>query len=425
MDYIRFHCPACNHLLVVPPEAAGLSGPCPQCHTIIQGPNQPAPQPQPLNPPPSEPSPEPEVTVTPEEAPYSEPSLATEQREASIQSEPLIERLESEEEEMPDIAPVPQSTIKTRRQGGLSFLQALLLCFFFSVAFFVLGFFLGKSGSVSWEDLLQKREQEVGEIEPGTITAAPSENDDSPIAITPLPDEEGSLSTQTGDSLGAQASLEAFLGAETWSARNAYVLYPNLVIADMEASANFHGDGPISINSLSLKQDRPNQKVFWLDTPHTSRPFSVVLIQNGGNWLVDWPGFADFYHNRLQAFAEGREGPMQGAFRVFLKAAPGETSPLSPSRCLVMAPQNEGAFQTNSAAGSNARKKLAEIFQNYLQADPENFKQAMAGPGIPLIVRLSRNGAPNPTLLLEEILATGWPPLPPTELKKDNLSSFY
>lgn len=300
------------------------------------------------------------------------------------------------------------------------------MSFFFSVIFFILGLFLGKSGAVGWEKIIREAEPVIGAPLPQSPPPSSSSRDEELVgrgaSITPL--TNGQLPLEP-DSSGAQASLEAFLSAQTWSARSAYVLYPNLIIPQMEASAKIHGDGAITVSKITLQQDLPHQKVFWLETPNNSRPFSVVLIKDGRNWLVDWGGFADFYHNRLRHFAQGREGPVHGVFRVFLKAAPGETSPLSPARCLVMAPHDEKPFQVNSAAQSPARKKLAEIFQAYLQADPESFEEAMKGPGIPLIVELSRNGAQNPTLRLEEILTTGWAPLSPEELKNGHLSSFY
>ena len=304
-------------------------------------------------------------------------------------------------------------------------LQALLLSFFFSLIFFALGFYLGKTGSISWEEILKNAQQQGLKVQNPTTPRETSTNT-PPISIAPLANNSPQNHTDSHtNSSSAQATLEAFLAARTWSIRNAYVLYPNLIIEEMEASSIFHGDGPIEVQSITLKQDQPNQKVFWIETLNNPRPFSVVLIKDRGNWLVDWAGFADFYHNRLQAFANGRDGPVQGVFRVFLKAAPGETSPLSPSRCLVMAPQNEEAYQANSPAQSPVRKKLAEIFQAYLQADSQNFKDAMDGPGIPLIVELSRNGAQNPTLILQKIITSGWAPLPPEELKKGDLSSFY
>ena len=89
-----------------------------------------------------------------------------------------------------------------------------------------------------------------------------------------------------------------------------------------------------------------------------------------------------------------------------------------------MAPQSVIAHQVNTATESSARLRLAEIFQAYQQAEPQTFKELMASAGIPLIVEISRSGATNPTLTLESIVAPGWTPLPPEELKKD-ASSFY
>lgn len=422
MDYIQFHCPTCNHLLVVPPEAANLSGPCPNCQTIIHGPGySPPPQPQPLNPPSES---EAIAAQPPQEEPIAQQPIVLEEPPVDWEQQPEAASTSTPEAVEPDNEPKADEPVierkKTDRGHGISFLQALMLCFLCSVAFFGLGFYLGKAGALSWEEIVQKSQQ----VSPDPTPPQDSETEETApkteVSISPLPSGNAEDSTDEG-ALEARASLEAFLAADTWAVRNAYVLYPDQILPEMEACAARNGDGAIETESITLEQSQPDLKVFWIQTSNNVRPFSVVLIRNRNRWLVDWSAFADFYHNRLQAFASGKEGPMRAAFRVFLKAAPGETSPLSPARCLVMAPQSETAYQVTSAA----REELAEIFQNYLQTDPKSFREAMEGPGLPFIVELSRTGASNPTLQLESIIATTWPPLPPSELKKDNLSSFY
>lgn len=419
-----------------------MSGPCPNCQIVIHGPHHSAPQPQPLNPPQEEipiilpkPQPDPHPTENPEpifDSPVSEqtPLPPQEQSEQSIEKHDARSHLQESRPSDPLRDAEEQNQAEksqdTRRLRGLSFLQAFFLCFVFSLGFFALGFYLGKSGSVSWEDLAQiSKNGKSGQADhaPTSKQSADPEASRS-IPINPLT-EKGSEAGNDLDASTAKATLEAFLAAETWGGRNAYVLSSKAVFPMMAASASVHGDGPIDIKGLGLQSEHPNTKVFWIQTSKHQFPFTTALVKEGEWWLVDWLGFADFYYNRLDSFAKGREGPMTGTFRVLLKPAPGETSPLSPARCLVSTPQLQASYQVNSAADSPVRRELAEIFQSYLQGDPKNFNEAMDGAGIPLVLELSRTGAENPTLQLEDIIATGWPALTPKQIKKETSSSFY
>ena len=452
MDYLRFHCPACNHLLIVPPEAAGLSGPCPNCQTIIKAPEpESLPQPQPLNPPTAEPKPEPvpesePVLIAPEPIPEPEPvaeaplktsfptqdpTRSTAFTKTSNPSQTHTEKGSSENireslREKPAKNTAAQEDKKAQRTSGLSLPQALLLSFISAAAFFIFGFFLGRQATPTWPSIVEATGQH---IERNTANNQPSEAEPEEINIAQLssfpPEQSEPAQELIPTHSDARATLEAFFGAETWSARSAYVLYPTQMLGLMEATAAKYGDGPIAIEGLSLERDQPDKKVFWIKTPQNERPFSVILIQAQGGWLVDWSGFADFYYNRLSSFTSGEEGPLTGVFRVFLKGAPGETSPLSPARCLVMTPQDSTAHEVISAPDSPARIQLAEIFQSYLQSDPKTFKEAIAGTGIPLTIKLSRNNTQNPTIRLVEILSTSWAPLPPDKSALETASSFY
>ena len=409
-----------------------MSGPCPNCHRVIHGPNHyTPPQPQPLNPPQEEvPTlhPQPPEALKPRPAQAAQPrdfeSTAQldnppQQPEPQSAPRPTSDETDFRENKPESILGSPPS--RKERASGLSFLQAFVLCFFSSLIFFVLGFSLGKSGAVEWSSLREKAQQQQ--------TPPPSEESTSPapekkaeIPLAPLTIEP---TEQTEELTTARATLEAFLAADTLGARNAYCLNSDEILPMMAASAAIHGDEPIPFDSISLHTEGPSMRVFWVETAKHPLPFSVVMLKEDDWWLVDWPGFADFYYDRLGAFARGREGPMKGTFRILLKPAPGETSPLSPSRCLVKAPQSPSSYQVNSPAESPARRELAEIFQAYQQEEPEGFKEAISGDGIPLIVEISRTGATPPTLQLDQVITTGWPPLPSLQLKKDSSSRFY
>ena len=417
-----------------------MSGPCPNCHNIIQGPNQPVapPQPQPLNPPQEEvptlfsqresPQPtHPEAALSPPSAEPSPPQEAAPINEPSSSPPPAQPESVPSPIEEPVSHPAPSQTTgpplsSNPRSSGLSFAQALALCFISSLIFFVLGFVLGKSGAVDWEKIVDQTQKQRNRESPESTLPPPRADQDSEILITPL---EFNTPAQEEEPNTASATLETFLLADTWGARNAYVLNSEAVLPMMAASAKIHGDGPIPFKSISLQFEEPNLRSFWIETSEHPQPFSVVLRKEGDWWLVDWLGFADFYYDRLGTFAQGREGPMKAIFRVLLKAAPGETSPLSPSRCLVRAPQSPLTYQVNSLAESPARRQLAEIFQKYLQKEPEQFNEAMADDGIPLILEISRTGAENPTLQLEKIITAGWAPLTAEQLEKDSSSRFY
>lgn len=445
VDYIRFHCPSCNHLLVVPPEASGLSGPCPNCHKLIQGPNHYSPpQPQPLNPPLAEeqdftlpirtfeepqrtdpiiapvvvaptPAPAPEPCPVPRPQPAHEPTPAVHPVESPA-PEPFFD-------EPAPTAPREKTQPLERAKASLSLLQAFLLCFFCSLIFFVLGFFVGKTGAVSWSEIVAAAEKQRETTTEPSPVSLPLDAKVDPLAEPP-PSGEADPQAERDNST-ARATLEAFLAAETWTVRNAFVMFPDQMLTAMEASAQVHGDGPYELESIRLEIDKPDMKVFEVKAPQHPGTFKVILIKNGGHWLVDWEGFADFYHGRLRAFASGMEGAMKGIFRVLLKPAPGETSPLSPAHCLICTELYPEYYQVSSATDSPARKRLGETFQNYLQSSRQDFEDAMADRGIPLIVELSRSGASNPTLRLDKIVATGWAPLPPQKTSRGDSSGFY
>ncbi|MGJ8725823.1 MAG: hypothetical protein ACSHYB_14790 [Roseibacillus sp.] len=405
-----------------------MTGPCPNCQTTIQGPNHfNPPQPQPLNPPqedvptlyPQDPS---EVALSspvaesspPERAPIEVSSPAPIQEQPEPDPSPIREPL-------PASKPYPNPLSSNQRPSGLTFAQAFALCFVSSLIFFALGFVLGKSGAVKWDQILEKAKAQ----QPTASSDTNLSTDRKAAVDTPIIPLEVKPADPTQELSTAQATLEAFLAADTWGARNAYALNSKAVLPMMAANATVHGDGPIPFESITLHTEGPNMRVFWVKTNNHPLPFSVVMLKEDDWWLVDWPGFADFYYDRLGAFSRGREGPMKGVFRVLLKAAPGETSPLSPSRCLVRAPHSPTSYQVNSLAESPARRKLAEIFQAYQQGEPERFKDAITGDGIPLILEISRSGAQNPTLQLEQVITTGWPPLSAQQTEKDTSSRFY
>lgn len=395
---------------MVPPEASALSGPCPDCGTIIHGPNSPealrekeaasqkrqadeekeqaeqAEQVTPLQ----------ATQAAPEENPASPPQAQ------EPPQKPIAEEAEEPAKEAPKPKPSPRR--EPPRRSGLSLPVVILLASFLSALFFILGFFFGKTGR---GDFLNPPPAALIKTEnPPTLSnqiTPPPKIDINEIVPPPK-----TLPERTNETEQAQTVLEAFLNASSWGVRNAYVHNPDEALSNMEEMAQQHGDGPIPFDDLSLAFSSPEEQVFQLLALKDEKPFLVSVVKVGSLWQVDWDTFSEFYYDKFEAFATGSGGASSGVFHLRLKPAPDETDPLAPSKLLAHTPNSTKSFPLTFAIGTGAQEKVASLLAILDRDQPETLSRLMATDGIPLVVRISRSGASSPELQLEEVVATTW-----------------
>lgn len=307
------------------------------------------------------------------------------------------QRPEPEDKTTPETP--PPATAKDK--PGISLLWVFLLAFLLSALFFSLGFVFGKRGG---QASTPPPPPATAPPELTPAEAAPADAREIPIpAIEPSPTPENETVTNS-----ARAALVAFLEASSWAVRNAYVTKPDEALSDMEKMAQTYGDGSIPFEDIALAFDNGDEQVFQLLTPKDEKPFLVSVMKDGPLWHVDWETFSEFYYDRFETFAQKNSGSDTGVFRLRLKPAPGEADPLTPSRVLAQAPNSNQSFQLTFGTSSEAREKVASLLAILKRDQPELLDKMMASDGIPLVVRVSRTGATNPELRLEEVVATSW-----------------
>ncbi|MEM9079608.1 MAG: hypothetical protein AAGC74_02830 [Verrucomicrobiota bacterium] len=441
MDLIRFNCPTCGHQLVVPPEAAAMSGPCPECGVIIHGPAaqrgadeqnsaatalkqaatgnlakpEPTPVPLPEPAPLPAPTPQPQLPPTPEptpaQIPEPTPSPSPQPAPATRVPEPAPPEPTPAPTPSPEPTPAPapfgddDQTAKSSPRG-IPFLLVFLLLFLTAIAFAAIGFFLGRTIERQATPILPPKPTPApaNPITPPEQSGEPTLNS----LISPAESEPilvGSDQPKSQDLI----NLERFLNANSWTTRNTYVLSPNDVIPDMELASSKWGDGPIAYDSISLLQDDPSIKVYAVTTPQHPNGIHVALSLTNGRWLVDWPAFSDFYHNRFQDFVSA-PGAATGTFRLLLKPEKGETDPLAPSRCQI-SPPFVGETQTVIlSSSSDSRQQISRILHAYNKRDPNQLQEILQTSGVALVLEISKSETSPPALTVERVVAHSWIP---------------
>ncbi|MDP0489987.1 MAG: hypothetical protein Q7Q71_02910 [Verrucomicrobiota bacterium JB023] len=367
MDLIHFQCPHCGNELTVPREVAHLTGPCPRCGTVIQGPASSPPAPLP-----------PPTPTVPPALELETPPPPTTEREAAYPA-PFGET--------PESSPSPEPA----KSGGLSLPASIALALCSGLIFGVLGFVVGRT---------------VSQAPPGPPSTADVAHPSSEVATeeptaTQLPTAGGAAPPI----IDARTTLEAFLNAPGWSTRSVHVIAPDEVMEEMESLATQNNqDRPIPFSQIDLALDEPERRVYSVYNDDFPDGILVELHLVNGRWKIHWPHFAEIFYRRFEHFVT-TPGPAAASFRVFARPAAGESDPYQPSR-LQVAALNSTTFRTLTL-DEEARDK----YSDWLKSLVENglfTRQEVISEGIPLVLEISKSAATPPSLTGRDIISTSW-----------------
>lgn len=441
MDFIRFHCPACSVALTVPPAAAGFRGPCPKCSIEIIGPNpalglaaslpevvpppaqafdpfpeKPAPAATPQEPapeliPPTDPfagSPEPPVAApnpTAEPAPQAVAKLI---EDSPPSLEPAAEKEEkpfedftppTSEEERPTTSDTPAPTPPQEKSSRAVVL--ILSCLLCGVLAFVAGFTAGRKLPDPGSPIYSTKQADP--------PAAPPEPIPVPVR-TWIPDV---TTDESGEprSAGPEATLNAFLNADGWAARSAYVMFPESIRERMEAHSKKSDDGPIETIDVSLFEITEQAHIFTISTSKVPEGFPVAVSRDGNSWLVDWETFVEFHDDRFNRFANGKEGE-HGIFHLLAKPAKSEGKDALFERFLLNHPMPGREQSAYIKKGTVALARIQRIFDSQAGQSLEDFDKLLENQGPPLVLALSYkvNSEGQSYLQIEDVIAIGWGP---------------
>ena len=450
MEVIRFQCPACSAPLTVPPEAAGFQGACPKCAAEIIGPNPalglpaslpvvappPAkafepfpeqatpvsiPQPPPTEPapeliPPSDPfagsaipqetlpPPQPDIPPSPPET--KEPELPGPELPEPELSEPVPAK---EEEPFKDFTPPPAKPenltslppAPTVKRSGPSVAVLVLSCLLTGVLAFVAGY---SSRRITPDT--------SGPIFTSNPITPPTESPDPiPVPVRtwipdPTTDEDGEPTVA-----GPEATLNAFLTANGWAARSAYVMFPESVRPRMEEHAKKSNDGPIETTDISLFEITKQAHIFKVSTPKVPEGFPVAVTRDNNSWQIDWETFVEFHDDRFLRFATGK-GDDHGVFHLLVKPAEAAESDTLFERFLLNPPMPGREQSAYIKKGSVTLARLQGIFERRAGQTEEVFDKLLEGQGPPMVLALSYkvNSQGQSYIQIDDVVAIGWGP---------------
>lgn len=436
MEVIRFQCPACSSSLTVPPAAAGFQGPCPKCAVEIIGPDPaldlpaslpeieasakafdpfPDSAPPTATPIPIDPTPEliPPTDPFAGAAPSSEPSnLAWSEPEVAPPSPPeLLELPEKVAEDVTEpfndfIPPIPefesaapfiaQPTPGSPRPSVAVFVLSCLLCL---VVAFVAGYTLGRRIPEPGSPIFSSKTNESPATKPIPIPVR------TWIAnATPLKSGEQKIG-------GPQATLNAFLNADGWASRSAYVMFPESIRARMEARSKVSDDGPIETTSISLFEVTEQAHIFQVATPKLPEGFPVTVARDNNSWLIDWESFIEFHEDRFQRFAAGEEGD-HGVFHLLVKPVESNNKEALFEQFQLNPPMPGRQQTAYIGKGSVVLARIQGIFNRQAGLSEKVFKQLLDGQGPPMVLALSyrTNTEGQSYLQIDDIVSIGWGP---------------
>jgi len=162
---------------------------------------------------------------------------------------------------------------------------------------------------------------------PATADAKPeakptTEAPKAPEPVPPLPATEPKKVVAE-----AEATLRAFLEAQDWKARSAYVLSADSLRPKMEIYAKNNSDGPTPFESFTVKHSQVDEKngstllVFQVNSPAAPAGIPVAVLETSSGWLVDWESFVEFRDDHFKHFTEG-PSDLVGEFHLIVTSPP-------------------------------------------------------------------------------------------------------
>ena len=327
-EVIQFNCPVCGTMLRLPLAMAARQGPCPSCHREIVAPD-------PYRGIGGHEAPPPVVLKVPEPfKPFAEtPPLVPKQtvvipKDPAPKEEPEI-ILPPENPPPKAAVTAPQALVAPAPVSGPP--QRAILVLSCLVAGLV-GIVVGAMAVLAAQTFLTTK------VGARPLVVAP--NIEKPPVIVPTPVIEPVPTPKPiaeppkiepakppeKISAAAEASLQAFLEAPDWAARNAYVLYPDKVRGAMEAYSRAVPDGPTPFKSISVKQSQVDPAtgntlfIFIVTTEQFPAGIPVAVKETSGGWLIDWLAFVEFRDSLFQQFVGGPAG--KGGFFHLMVSVP-------------------------------------------------------------------------------------------------------
>lgn len=474
MEDISFPCPSCGIQLKLPAASAGITGPCPRCHAEITAPEAPIQSPaqppaptwpsleSPLGSGSKEPLPEffedfhgftdplemarhPSVVdpLPPSQARSAQPPAAREEAAVPAFPEappPSPPSKTLEPEQTP--APAPRERAPARKRPtdsglrvpgadaepaptlrrGISiaiFILSCLLCICFA---FVAGFLVGVKTPMAVPPPIVVPPPDPPRPEPATSDIPQPGPPATGNGVEPGgPDEQTGGTASAIDPLpldgvpegvpSPEATLNAFLSAPDWAARNVWVLNGEELAADMRLDAEAFGDGPIETTSVEPLRTVGGAHVYLVCTPDLPRGFPVAVLPTLDEWLVDWVSFNDFHRDSFKRFTEGPTD-RRGTFRLLVKPATNESAESLFSPYVLSPPMPERQQVAWVRKGTLAEARLQTIFESRAGYSEEDFSNLMKQAGPPLIISLYKgeNSQGDHFFQIDEIKGIGWIP---------------
>jgi len=330
-DLIQFNCPVCGTTLRLPLEMAASQGPCPCCGREIVAPDpyrgigahEPAPRLQARLPEPVR-----RFADSPPLVPKSEPVEEVEQPAAPAVSKPV--------QAAPLVTVQRADTAASSPHRAILVLSILLT----AVVSLVTGYIVGARSNwlvsttpfpVMAPKLEETDKQPAAETKPVLLKIeSPEVKPEPEPKKEPLPEpspESGKQAEPLKASALAEAALRAFLDAPDWTARSAYVLFPDKVRVSMEDYSHKVPDGPTPFKSISVQNSYTDKKtgntlfIFAVVTEQHPSGFPVAVAETQKGWNVDWKAFVEFRDDHFKSFADGPNG-QTGTFHLIVSPPP-------------------------------------------------------------------------------------------------------
>ena len=319
---------------------------------------------------------------------------------------------QSKSQETPPPDAATKAASKPSRRG-LGLFNHAALHLLGILAAFVVGYQIGQRSNARQpsEDIPLVNLDMEGAVEEENIPVEPKPEEAGPEeAAPPEPEAVAVASTEEpapAEVSPARVSLEAFLSAPAWPSRQVHVLYPEKVLADMEATAKQEGDGAIAFQSISKLPTRNEEleQIFEVVTENHPNGFPVSLTNVEDQWLVDWEGFAECYYEALVTHSKAKTGATD-AFRVLLR--PDESGAAD---FILSPPTLADSFPSRIEKGSAADQRISSIIKYYTSTFPEEYARSVEAGGIPLILELTTaDPASGCNFLITDFVSTSWSP---------------
>jgi len=292
----------------------------------------------------------------------------------------------------------------------------VLSCLLCSTLAFVAGFSTGRRIADQPSPIRGPKQAEppLAQTEPVPIPKPIPVRTRIPDVPTEIATDISTSAPDESTSIGPEATLKAFLNADGWAARSAYVMFPENIRERMVAHSQMSDDGPIDTTDVSLFEITEQAHIFNVATPKIPEGFPVAVSRDGNSWLVDWETFIEFHDDRFNRFATGKDGD-HGVFHLLVKPTKDEGNDALFNRYLLNPPMPDREQSAYIKKGTVALARLEGVFDRQAGQNEKIFNKLLEGQGPPMVLALTYkvNSEGRSYLLIEDVIAIGWGPSKP------------